>query len=109
MNISLLSIGKGAAALTAIIVLIASMYQAASFLGIAPVSSMELRKVEKRGISYSLPTLKAQSRSLRITRGQLKQLPQTMDTISDIEAYNDEIADYDDLIISAKRRAKELK
>jgi len=103
-----MQIGKSAGAITVILALAATTWQAMKFLGVDPVLSMELRAVQRQNLSRSIPLLKQQYRELRITRGQLKALPQTNDTIEDIEAYSDQIETYRDLLESAKKRAKEL-
>ena len=109
MKLNWIEIGKAAAATTAIIILGGSLWQAASWLEINPVLSMELKRVERSVLENDIPLLIARQRSLRITRGQLKILPQTNDTVEDIEAYNDEIKIYDELITGSKKRQKEIK
>ncbi len=104
----LILLGKSAAAITVIAGLFVGIYKVMIYLQINPVLAGDARKTELRSLQYDLPTLRAEQRRLKITRGQLKLLPPSISTIGDIEAYNDQINDYDDLITSAKHRKRAL-
>jgi hypothetical protein len=101
--------GNRALAVAAILALVATVFTGMKWLGIDPVLSKDLRSVQRDNLSRTIPLLKQQHRDLRIIRGQLKALPQTNATIKDIEAYNQDISEYKDLLDAAKARQKELK
>ncbi len=106
---TLLNYGKTALAIAAILALVATVWQVMVFLEINPVLAKDFKSAQRGNLSRTIPLLKQQYRDLRITRGQIRALPQTAKTREDIEAYNEDIQDSKELLDAAKARAKELK
>ncbi len=101
--------GNRAMAVVAILTVLGMIGTGLVYLELNPVSAKELKAVQRENLAITIPLLKQQTLDYRITRGQLKALPQTSKTIEDIEAYNERIQDYQELLAAAKARAKELK
>ena len=77
---------KITAAITGTCAAITSVATILIYLELAPVLAKDFKKSNRQTLELILPRIYTEQRELKITRGQLRLLPQSRSTIQDIEA-----------------------